>query len=183
MYNLVQYLGELGTDLIVYRNNKITLEKFRAIDPDRVLISPGPGNPCDVKYFGLCSKIIKTSGESNIPVLGVCLGHQGIGYTFGAKIRKAKTLKHGKTSWIKHDGKGIFRNIENPFLATRYHSLAVDDKTLPDEFIISARSVDDNEIMGLRHKNTKYKEFSVIQSQFLQNMGKKYYRILWRNKV
>ena len=173
VYNLVQYLGELGTDLIVYRNNKITLEKFRKIKPDRVLISPGPGNPCDEKYFGLCSKIIRSSGENNIPVLGVCLGHQGIGYTFGGKIRKAKTLKHGKTSWIKHDGEGIFRNIENPFLATRYHSLAVDDKTLPDEFIISARSLDDNEIMGLRHKKYKIEGIQCHPESILTKYGKK----------
>ena len=151
VYNLVQYLGELGTDLIVYRNNKITLEKFRTINPDRVLISPGPGNPCDEKYFGICSKIIKSSGENNIPVLGVCLGHQSIAYAFGSKIIKAKSLVHGKTSNIYHNEKGIYKNLPNPFKATRYHSLIVDKKTFSKDLIITAETKD-GVIMGLMHK-------------------------------
>ena len=132
-YNLVQYCGELSTEPIVFRNDRITVKQFSQIKPERVIISPGPGNPCDERYFGICSEIIKISGEKSIPVLGVCLGHQGIGYTFGGTIRRAKTLKHGKTSLIKHDGKGIFNNLPNPFRATRYHSLVVDEKTLRNE--------------------------------------------------
>ena len=108
-YNLVQYFGELSLEPIVFRNDKISIEKFKEIEPQRVVISPGPGNPCDERYFGICSEIIKLSGQESIPVLGVCLGHQGIGYTFGGKIKRAGILKHGKTSMIKHDGKEFLR--------------------------------------------------------------------------
>ncbi|MBH59336.1 MAG: aminodeoxychorismate/anthranilate synthase component II [Thaumarchaeota archaeon] len=172
-YNLVQYFGELSLEPIVFRNDKITIEKFKEISPQRVVISPGPGNPCDERYFGICSEIIKLSGQKSIPVLGVCLGHQGIGYTFGGKIKRAGTLKHGKTSMIKHDGKGIFRDIQNPFRATRYHSLVVEEETLPNELIISARSEDDNEIMGLRHKEYNIQGIQCHPESILTESGRK----------
>ena len=172
-YNLVQYFGELSLEPIVFRNDKISIEKFKEIEPQRVVISPGPGNPCDERYFGICSEIIKLSGQESIPVLGVCLGHQGIGHTFGGKIKRAGTLKHGKTSMIKHDGKGIFKNIQNPFRATRYHSLVVEENTLPDELIISARSEDDNEIMGLRHKEYNIEGIQCHPESILTESGRK----------
>ena len=172
-YNLVQYFGELSIEPKVYRNDKISVEKFNQIEPDRVVISPGPGNPCDERYFGICSEIIKLSGEKSIPVLGVCLGHQGIGHTFGGKIRRAKTLKHGKTSMIKHNVTGIFNNLPNPFRATRYHSLVVDEETLPDELIISARSEDDNEIMWLKHKEYNIQVIQCHPESILTESGRK----------
>ena len=172
-YNLVQYFGELSLEPIVFRNDKISIEKFKEIQPQRVVISPGPGNPCDERYFGICSEIIKLSGQESIPVLGVCLGHQGISYTFGGKIKRAGMLKHGKTSMIKHDGKGIFKNIQNPFRATRYHSLVVEEDTLPDELIISARSEDDNEIMGLRHKEYNIEGIQCHPESILTESGRK----------
>ena len=172
-YNLVQYFGELSLEPIVFRNDKISIEKFKEIQPQRVVISPGPGNPCDERYFGICSEIIKLSGQESIPVLGVCLGHQGISYTFGGKIKRAGMLKHGKTSMIKHDGKGIFKGIQNPFRATRYHSLVVEEDTLPDELIISARSEDDNEIMGLRHKEYNIEGIQCHPESILTESGRK----------
>jgi anthranilate synthase/aminodeoxychorismate synthase-like glutamine amidotransferase len=151
VYNLVQYVGELGTEVFVYRNDQITLEQVKALKPDRIVISPGPGNPEDEHYFGVCKAILQQVSPK-VPTLGVCLGHQGIVSTFGGKVISAKRLMHGKTSCIKHDGKGIFRDVENPFTATRYHSLAVEQKTMPACLEVTAVSVDDGEIMGVRHK-------------------------------
>lgn len=146
-YNLVQYLGELGADLRVYRNNKITLEQIKKMRPERIVISPGPGRPEDA---GVSVAVIKElSGK--IPILGVCLGHQAIGYAFGGKITAAKELMHGKTSPIYHNKKGIFKSIENPFEATRYHSLVIDYKSLPKCLQLTAWTKD-KEIMGVQHK-------------------------------
>lgn len=150
VYNLVQYVGELGTDVIVFRNDKITLEQVLELRPDRIIISPGPGNPEDEKYFGICKEILQKV-STKIPTLGVCLGHQGIISAFGGKVASAKNLMHGKTRTIKHDGKGIFRKVQNPITATRYHSLAGKQETIPSCLEISAFSVEDNEIMGIRH--------------------------------
>ncbi|MCW4019532.1 MAG: aminodeoxychorismate/anthranilate synthase component II [Candidatus Bathyarchaeota archaeon] len=151
VYNLVQYVGELGTEVVVYRNDQVTLEQVQALKPDRIVISPGPGNPEDERYFGVC-KAILLNVSPQVPTLGVCLGHQGIVATFGGKVISAKRLMHGKTSCIKHDGKKLFRDVENPFTATRYHSLAGDQETLPDCLEVTAVAVDDGEIMGVRHK-------------------------------
>ncbi len=146
-YNLVQYLGELGADLKIYRNDKITLEQIKKMKPESIVISPGPGRPEDA---GVSVKIIKDlSGK--IPILGVCLGHQAIGYAFGGKIIGAKELMHGKTSQIFHNKKGIFKSIDNPFEATRYHSLVIDPKTLPKSLELTAWTKD-KEIMGVAHK-------------------------------
>jgi anthranilate synthase/aminodeoxychorismate synthase-like glutamine amidotransferase len=151
VYNLVQYVGELGTEVVVYRNDQVTLEQVRALSPDRIVISPGPGNPEDERYFGVC-KVILQQVSPNVPTLGVCLGHQGIVSTFGGKVVSAKRLMHGKTSSIKHDGRSIFQGVENPFTATRYHSLAGEQDTIPDCLEITAVSMDDDEVMGVRHK-------------------------------
>jgi anthranilate synthase/aminodeoxychorismate synthase-like glutamine amidotransferase len=146
-YNLVQYLGELGQDIRVYRNDKITLKEIESLNPDRIVISPGP---CTPKEAGISVDLIKQFAGS-IPILGVCLGHQSIGYAFGGEIVHAKKLMHGKTSMIHHDGKTIFENLPNPFEATRYHSLVIEKEGIPDELEISAVT-EDGEIMGVRHK-------------------------------
>ncbi|MBI3398765.1 MAG: aminodeoxychorismate/anthranilate synthase component II [Deltaproteobacteria bacterium] len=146
-YNLVQYFGELGQDIKVYRNDKITIEEIEKLKPDSIVISPGP---CDPEKAGVSVHVIKKfSGK--IPMLGVCLGHQSIGYAFGAKIVRAERLMHGKISPIYHDGKTIFKGIANPFEATRYHSLLIKKDTLPDCLEISAWTKED-EIMGVRYK-------------------------------
>jgi anthranilate synthase/aminodeoxychorismate synthase-like glutamine amidotransferase len=150
VYNLVQYLGELGPEIIVHRNDQITLQQVEALKPDRIVISPGPGSPEDPHYFGVC-KVILQEVSPKVPTLGVCLGHQGIISTFGGKVVQAKRLMHGKTSIIKHDGKGIFKGVQNPFTATRYHSLAGEQDTIPPCLEITAATVDDGEVMGIRH--------------------------------
>lgn len=150
VYNLVQYIGELGAETVVYRNDQVSLEKLKELKPDRIVISPGPGNPQDEKYFGVCTAILQSMSKT-IPTLGVCLGHQGIVFTFGGKVIAAKKLMHGKTCSIKHDEKGIFRGVRNPFNATRYHSLAGERCSIPPCLRITAEAVDDGEIMGIRH--------------------------------
>jgi len=146
-YNLVQYLGELGQRVKVYRNDALSINDIKKLAPVKIVISPGPGRPEDAGIS--CEVIRQLSGK--IPILGVCLGHQAIGYVFGAKIVGAKKLMHGKTSKIYHNKKDIFKGIANPFLATRYHSLLVDKKSLPDCLEITAFTAED-EIMGLKHK-------------------------------
>jgi len=146
-YNLVQYLGELGEKLEVYRNDKISIDVIEKLAPDKIVISPGPGEPKDA---GVSKKVVENF-TGKIPILGVCLGHQVIAEAFGAKIIRADRLMHGKTSQINHDGKTIFKDIQNPFTATRYHSLIIKKDTLPDCFLVSAKT-DEGEIMGIRHK-------------------------------
>ena len=150
VYNIVQYLGELGATPIVYRNDEVTVKKVGNLKPNRIVLSPGPGTPKEKKYFGNCLSIIQ-SFSPYVPILGVCLGHQGIAHAFGGEITNASSLMHGKTSLIKHDGKGIFRGISNPFEATRYHSLVADLFSIPSCLKISAYSVGDCEVMGVRH--------------------------------
>jgi anthranilate synthase component II len=151
VYNLAQYAGEIAEEVVVKRNDEATLPTILKLSPDRIIISPGPGTPADPQYFGVCTEVLRNVSKE-IPTLGVCLGHQGIVHSFGGKIVKAKSLRHGKTSPIKHDGRGIFRGLENPFEATRYHSLVADPRTLPDSLEVTARSEDDQEIMGVRHR-------------------------------
>jgi anthranilate synthase component 2 len=147
-YNLVQYLGELGEEVVVYRNDEITLEKIAALKPEHIVISPGP---CTPNEAGVSVPLIKRfAGE--IPVLGVCLGHQSIGQAFGGKIVHAKQLMHGKTSNIHHAQQGVFRNLPSPFQATRYHSLVIERASLPECLEVTAWT-DDGEIMGVRHKH------------------------------
>ena len=150
VYNLVQYVGELGGEPIVYRNDKLSIDVAKKLRPDRIIISPGPGTPEDPKYFGTCSSILKQMSPT-IPTLGVCLGAQGIVHIFGGRIVRAKRLVHGKTSKIKHDGKTIFKNVRNPLLATRYHSLVAEKVTIPSCLKITAEALDDLEVMGVRH--------------------------------
>ena len=153
-YNLVQYLGELGfdwpvaSDIQVYRNDQIALPKIRHLNPDGIVISPGPGRPKDA---GVSLDLIKELG-STIPILGVCLGHQSIGQVFGGKVVSAPVLMHGKTSPIYHHNQGVFQGLDNPFEATRYHSLVVERETLPDVLEITAWT-EDGIIMGLQHKD------------------------------
>lgn len=148
-YNLVQYLGELGADLRVYRNDKITIPQIKKMKPEKILISPGPGEP---RNAGISEEVIRVFGEKT-PILGVCLGAQAIGEVFGGSIVRAKNLMHGKTSMIKHNKKGIFKGLPDPFEATRYHSLVVDKKSFPRALEITAETKDKfREIMGLRHK-------------------------------
>jgi len=146
-YNLVQYLGELGEDIRVYRNDRITIDEIEQLNPERIVISPGP---CTPNEAGISIDVVKHFA-GRVPVLGVCLGHQSVGAAYGAKIIPAPRLMHGKTSMIHHDGKTIFKGLPNPFEATRYHSLIIQEDTLSEEFEISART-DQDEIMGIRHK-------------------------------
>jgi len=147
-YNLVQYLGELGVDLQVRRNDEVTIEQIRALKPERILVSPGP---CSPKEAGLSNDVIRTFAEEGIPVFGVCLGHQCIGHTFGAEVVVNYRMMHGKTSPIKHNGKDLFKDMPNPFLATRYHSLVIKRDTLPPELEVTAET-EEGEIMGIKHK-------------------------------
>ena len=148
-YNLVQYLGELGADVRVMRNDAVTVEIIRAARPDHIVISPGPGRPEDA---GVTMDVIRELGRET-PILGVCLGHQAIGAVFGGSVIRAAVPMHGKTSTIEHDGRGIFTGITEPFLASRYHSLIVSDEGLPLALEVTARTKEDRTIMGLRHRS------------------------------
>ncbi|RKY37660.1 MAG: anthranilate/aminodeoxychorismate synthase component II [Candidatus Omnitrophota bacterium] len=167
-YNLVQYLGELGQKLIVFRNDCVTISDIEGIKPSHIVISPGPGRP---DKAGISEEVIM-SFYKKVPILGVCLGHQAIAEVFGAKIVKARRLMHGKTSLIYHNGKTIFKKIPSPFTATRYHSLIVENSSVPDCLEINAWTEED-EIMGIKHK--KYPVFGVQfhPESILTEVGKK----------
>jgi anthranilate synthase component 2 len=152
VYNIAQILGELGVESDVYRNDQITLEQIQKNNYDAIIISPGPGNPENKKYFGICSDVITKLGPTK-PILGICLGHQGIISCFGGKVVNAGNVRHGKTSPIKHFDDSIFDGVKNPFRATRYHSLVGDKTIIPDSLKITAIAEDDGEIMGVRHKD------------------------------
>ena len=147
-YNLVQYLGELGADVSVLRNDAGTIDEVRAAKPDQIVISPGPGRP---EQAGVTMRVIEQLGETT-PILGVCLGHQAIGAVFGGDVVRAGAPMHGKTSTIEHDGRGVFRGISGPFQASRYHSLVVAEGTLPAALEVTARTREDGSVMGLRHR-------------------------------
>jgi anthranilate synthase component 2 len=147
-YNLVQYLGELGAELRVMRNDQASVDEVKAARPDRIVISPGPGRPEDA---GITIPVIEQLGEC-VPILGVCLGHQAIGAAFGGRVVRASVPMHGKTSTIDHDGRGVFAGIGGSFAASRYHSLIVADEGWPDALEVAARTHDDGIVMGLRHK-------------------------------
>ncbi len=157
VYNLVQYLGELGAEPLVHRHDAIDLDGLRALEPDAVLISPGPGRP---ESAGVSNEAIRAFGEHGVPVLGVCLGHQCIGQLYGADVVRAPQVMHGKTSQIRHDESGVFAGLANPFTATRYHSLVVERSSIPDELVVTAES-DDGLVMGLRHR-----EHPIVGVQF-----------------
>lgn len=148
-YNLYQYLCELGEEVEVFRNDRITIEEIEALAPEAIVLSPGPGMPEDA---GISVEVVRKLYRK-IPILGVCLGHQAIGAAFGARITKAKEIKHGKTSFIQHNGKGVFAGQPEPVEVMRYHSLVIDKKTVPEELEVIAESLDDGEIMAVRHKS------------------------------
>ena len=173
-YNLVQYLGEMGAQIEVARNDELTVPEILKKKPDHILISPGP---CSPKEAGISVEVIKKLG-GKIPILGVCLGHQSIGYAYGGDIIRAKKLMHGKTSQISHDGKGVFLGMPNPFKATRYHSLAIKKETLPDCLEITAES-EEGEIMRVRHKSLPVEGVQFHPESILTESG----RILLRNFV
>jgi len=169
VYNLVQYIGELGAKPVVFRNNAPIREVERS-RPDKIVISPGPKTP---KYAGISVEVVRRFGKET-PILGVCLGHQSIAYAFGGRIVSAKRLMHGKVSLIRHDDSEIFRGVPNPFEATRYHSLAVDRSTLPDCLRITAETADeDREIMGLRHEEYPIWGVQFHPESILTTYGKK----------
>ena len=172
VYNLVQYIGELGGDPVVYRNDQINLEQAMHLDPERIVISPGPGTPEDPHYFGVCSAILQKM-SCKIPTLGVCLGSQGIVSVFGGKVVRANRLMHGKTSIIKHDGKGVFEGVKNPFTGTRYHSLVGEKTSIPQCIEVSAESTDDGEVMGVRHKTYPITGLQFHPESILCEDGKK----------
>jgi anthranilate synthase/aminodeoxychorismate synthase-like glutamine amidotransferase len=166
-YNLVQYFGELGQELQVYRNNKITITEIEQMKPDRIVVSPGP---CTPKEAGISIDVIKHFA-GKIPILGVCLGHQSIGEAFGGDVIRAPYLMHGKTSQIHHDNKTIFAGLPNPFTATRYHSLIIKRETLPPVLEVSAWT-EDGIIMGVRHKEFKVEGVQFHPESILTNVGK-----------
>ncbi len=148
VYNLVQYLGELGAEPVVHRHDAVTLDEMRALEPDAVLVSPGPGRPEDA---GLSNDAIREFGERGVPVLGVCLGHQCIGQLYGGRVVRAERVMHGKTSEVRHQGAGVFGGLPDPLTATRYHSLVVAPDSVPDCLEVTAETVDGT-VMGLRHR-------------------------------
>jgi para-aminobenzoate synthetase component 2 len=166
-YNLVQYLGEIGEDIKVFRNDKITIHEIERLKPERIVISPGP---CTPKEAGISVELIKHF-SGMIPILGVCLGHQSIGAAFGGNIIRAPRLMHGKTSMIYHDGKTIFEGLPNPFEATRYHSLVIKKETMPDCLEITAWT-DIDEIMGVRHKEFIIEGVQFHPESILTKVGK-----------
>ncbi|SFM41106.1 anthranilate synthase component II [Nitrosomonas communis] len=165
-YNLVQYLGELGEEVEVFRNDEITLERIKQLHPDRIVISPGP---CTPNEAGISLSLLKDYG-GQVPTLGVCLGHQSIGQAFGGRIVHAKQLMHGKTSQIFHHDVGVFRGLPNPFVATRYHSLVIERESLPDCLEITAWT-EDGEIMGVRHKTMPIEGVQFHPESILSEQG------------
>lgn len=157
-FNLYQYVGELGGNPIVFRNDQITKQDVENGNFSHIIISPGPGSPDDPAYFGMCREIILTFGKT-IPLLGVCLGHQGIISAFGGKVIRASTIKHGKISKITHNGKDLFSGVGNPLIGMRYHSLIGERSSLPDDLEITAETVKDKVIMGVKHR--KYPIFGL----------------------
>ncbi len=172
VYNIAQYLGELGVDCEVIRNDKISLDDIRESNYDAIVISPGPGTPEDKKYFGICTDVIKEIGPTK-PILGVCLGHQGIIHAFGGKVTNAGCVRHGKTSPIKHVDDPLFEDVKNPFRATRYHSLVGDKTIIPDVLQVTATAEDDSEIMAIRHKEYLIEGVQFHPESIMTEDGKK----------
>ena len=168
-YNLVQYLGELGVEMKIFRNDEIDLGQIRRLKPERILVSPGP---CSPRESGLSNDIIKTFGPTT-PTLGVCLGHQCVGYVFGGEVVRAERLMHGKTSEIYHDDDPLFAGMSNPFTATRYHSLIIKRDTMPDMLQIIADTRPEGEVMGIRHKQYPIWGVQFHPESILTQEGKK----------
>ncbi len=168
-FNLVQALGALGAEILVYRNDKVELDEVDKLDFDKLIISPGP---CTPEVAGISSKLIKLY-TGRVPILGVCLGHQAIGYTFGSKIVRAKVPVHGKTDTICHDGKGVYKGLSNPLIATRYHSLIVDETTIPEQFEAVSHTEKDGVLMGIRHREFPVEGVQFHPESFLTSEGDK----------
>ena len=167
-FNLVQYLWELGAELQVYRNDEKSVDAILAEHPSKILISPGP---CDPDQAGISVPLIQAAAEHRIPLFGVCLGHQSIGQAFGGVVERAARLMHGKTSEIEHDGQGVFKGLPNPFTATRYHSLVVNEN-LPDCLVATAWTRDQRELMGIRHRTLPIEGVQFHPESFLTSSGK-----------
>ncbi len=172
VYNIAQYLGELGVDCDVKRNDKITLQQIKQKNYDAIIISPGPGTPEDKKYFGVCSDVIRDLGPA-IPILGVCLGHQGIIDVFGGKVTNAGCVRHGKTSPVDHTNSELFKDVKNPFKATRYHSLVGDKTIIPEVLEITATAADDGEVMAIKHKEYLIEGVQFHPESIMTEDGKK----------
>ena len=172
VYNIAQYLGELGVESDVIRNDKITLDEIKQKNYDAIVISPGPGTPEEKKYFGICSNVIKDIGPTT-PILGVCLGHQGIIHAFGGKVTNAGCVRHGKTSPVNHNNSELFKGVSNPFRATRYHSLVGDKTIIPDVLEVTATAADDGEIMAIRHKEYLIEGVQFHPESIMTEEGKK----------
>lgn len=172
VYNLVQYVGELGANPVVFRNDQVSLIQVKRQSPDRIIISPGPGSPDNKRYFGICSSIIREIGPKT-PLLGVCLGHQGIIQAFGGEINRAARQMHGKTSLVKHDCRGIFRGVKNPIVGARYHSLVGNRESIPKCLQVSAESLDDREVMAVRHINYPINGIQFHPESILTSDGKR----------
>lgn len=171
-YNLVQYLGELGAEVRVVRNDEATVEQIAALAPDRIVISPGPGRPEDA---GVTMAVIERLGATT-PILGVCLGHQAIGAVFGGSVVRATAPMHGKTSAIAHGGRGVFAGLDSPLVAARYHSLIVSNEGLPADLEVTARTVDDGAIMGLRHRQRPVEGVQFHPESILTGEGRRMLR-------
>ena len=172
VYNIAQYLGELGVYCEVIRNDKITIPQIKEKSYDAIIISPGPGTPEDKKYFGICSEVINTIGK-NIPIFGVCLGHQGIIAAFGGKVTNAGCVRHGKTSPVNHTDTKLFNGVKNPFRATRYHSLVGDKTVIPDILEVTATAGDDGEVMAIEHKEYLIQGVQFHPESIMTEDGKK----------
>ncbi len=172
VYNIAQYLGELGVESDVIRNDKITLDEIKQKNYDAIVISPGPGTPEEKKYFGVCSDVITNMGPTT-PILGVCLGHQGIIHAFGGKVTNAGFVRHGKTSPVNHTNSELFKGVSNPFRATRYHSLVGDKTIIPDILEVTATAADDGEIMAVRHKEYLIEGVQFHPESIMTEEGKK----------
>ena len=172
VYNIAQRLGELGVTSDVIRNDHLTVEQIKNGNYDAIIISPGPGTPDDKRYFGVCRQVIQELGPTT-PILGVCLGHQGIISCFGGKVVNAGNVRHGKTSLIKHYSDSLFKGVKNPFRATRYHSLVGDKMIIPNSLKITAISEDDGEIMGVSHKKFLIEGVQFHPESIMTDEGKK----------
>ena len=172
VYNIAQILGELGVSSEVIRNDKITIDEIKRQNYDAIVISPGPGTPEDEKYFGVCTRVIKEIGPTK-PILGVCLGHQGIIHAFGGKVVNAGHVRHVKTSPIKYSESPLFEGVQNPFKATRYHSLVGDKTIIPEDLKVTAIAQDHNEIMAVSHKKYFIEGVQFHPESIMTSEGKK----------
>lgn len=172
VYNIAQYLGELGVECKVVRNDKITIQQIKQDNYDGIIISPGPGTPEEKRYFGVCSDVIKSVGPTT-PILGVCLGHQGIIHAFGGKVTNAGCVRHGKTSPVNYIESELFKGVKKPFNATRYHSLVGDKTIIPDVLQVIATAEDDGEVMAVRHKEYLIQGVQFHPESIMTEDGKK----------